>query len=330
MDILTSNKSQRIVLVPSHHTSPIWIHQDQDRRPTSAMSSSSDEGEIRENGAGVPVGVKDSKASTLPQLGTNGVDRQDRRARSSRSPPRDGDYRSRRPRSPRGYKRSREDDREPYSRNGRGGQGSDPRRFRVHYEDAAPPSRSRHAHEDLDRPHSRGRHDEADRASGLRYNDSRDYASSSRYDDRDRDYGRSDKRPRTRSPSPYRSGRGAASGRSDRDRREIDTSSRARPGQHAGAYAKYSAHTAKQVRDDNASRRLPVAQTRDIFKDVAKFEQGATDERMAKDTSHLHLKYEPYPFSPKDELLNHPIAIPRTLSRSRRKRPTQTGRNRSL
>lgn len=242
------------------------------------MSSSSDEGEIRENG------VEDSKASTLPQAEGNGVDRQDRRARPDRSPDR-GDYNSRRPRSPRGYKRSRDDDRGSYARTGRGG--SDPRRFRVHYEDDAAP-RARHAYNDPDRPVSRGRYEDVDHSSGSRNHDSRDHAS--RYDDRDRDHGRADKRARTRSPSPYRSGRGGGRGRFDGNRRNADGPGRTHPGQQGASY-KYSAQTAKQVRDDTA-RRFPVPEDTSDSKDVAKSHQGATDERIAKDTSHLHLKYD--------------------------------------
>lgn len=252
---------------------------------TDIMSSSSDEGEIRENGV---EDSKNSKASTLPQFdgNGNGVDRQDRRARPSRSPDR-GDYRSHRPRSPRGSKRPRDDDRDPYQRGGRGG--SDPRRFRVHYEDAPPP-RARHTYEDPDRPASRGRPDDIDRSAGHRYHDSRDYpAASTRYDDRDRDYRRTDKRPRTRSPSPYRNGRGGGRGRYDRGRRDVEGPGRAHSGQQASSI-KYSAQTAKQVRGDTAARRPPVAEAKDVSKDVAKSDQGATDERMAENTSHLHLK----------------------------------------
>lgn len=244
------------------------------------MSSSSDEGEIRENG------VEDSKTSALSQAEGNGVDRQDRRARPDRSPDR-GDYNSRRPRSPRGYKRSRDDDRGSYSRAGRGG--SDPRRFRVHYEDDAAP-RARYAYNDPDRPDSRGRYEDVDYPSGHRKHDSRDYAT--RYDerDRDRDHGRADKRARTRSPSPYRSGRDGARGRSDGHRRNADGLGRTHLGQQGASY-KYSAQTAKQVRDDTA-RRFPVPEDTSVSKDVAKSHQGATDERIAKDTSHLHLKYD--------------------------------------
>lgn len=245
---------------------------------TDTMSSSSDEGEIREKG-----GLEDSKASTLPRAEGNSVDRQDRRARPDRSPDR-GDYNTRRPRSPRGNKRSRDDDRDAYSRGGRGG--PDPRRFRVHYEDAPPP-RSGHAYDDPDRPVSRGYHDNIDRPSIYRNYDSRDY--SARHDERDRDYGRADKRARTRSLSPRQSSRGGGRGRYDGVRRDVQGSGRIHPSQH-GASSKYSAQTAKQVRDDTA-RRFPVPEARAVPKAVAKLHQGATDERMAQDTSHLHLKY---------------------------------------
>ena len=243
------------------------------------MSSSSDEGEIRENRGADP------KAFTLPRAEGTGVDRQDRRARPDRSPDR-RDYNSRRPRSPRGNKRSRDDDRDSFSRGGRGG--SDPRRFRVHYEDAPPP-RSRQAYEDPDRPVSRGLYNDIDRPSAYRNNDSRDYIARHDDRDRDRDYGRADKRARTRSPSPRQSSRGDGRGRYDGARRDVQGSDRVHPGQQ-GAASKYSAQTAKQVRDDTA-RRFPVPEAKAMSKNVAKLHQGATDERMAKYTSHLHVKY---------------------------------------
>lgn len=249
------------------------------------MSSSSDEGEIRENG------VEDSKASTLPLSDGNGVDRQDRRAKATRSPDR-GDYRSRRNRSPRGHKRSRDDDRDrdPYSRGGRGG--SDPRRFRVRYEDTTS-SHARHTYDDPDRPANRGRYDDVDRPSSHRYNGSRDHTyTSSRYDDRDRDHNRVDKRPRAQSPPPQRASGGTGKGRHDRNNRNVDGHGRFQPGQQVESI-KYSSQTARSARDDAASRRNPAAESRDSFKKVAKFDQGATDERMAENTSHLHLQYVP-------------------------------------
>lgn len=252
---------------------------------TTKMSSSSDEGEIRENG------VEESKASTLPLSERNGVDRQDRRAKATHSPDR-GDYRYRNTRSPRGHKRSRDDDRDrdPYSRGGRGG--SDPRRFRVHYEDTAS-SRTRNTYDDPDRPATRGRYEDIDRSSNHRYNNgSRDYAhASSRHDDRDRDHSRVDKRPRTRSPSPHHVNRGVGKGRYDRSKRDVDAHGRFQPGPQAESI-KYSSQTAKSARGDTAYRRAPTAENKDSLKEVAKSDQGATDERMAEDTSHLHLKYD--------------------------------------
>ncbi|KAK2614271.1 hypothetical protein N8I77_001117 [Diaporthe amygdali] len=244
--------------------------------------SSSDEGEIRENG------VEVSKATPLPQTKRNGVDRQDRSQISNTRSPDPGDYRSRQPRSPRGYKRSRDDDRDTYHKGGRGG--SDPRHFRVHYEDGPPP-RSRHAYEDLDRPASRGRYETMDRPSGHRQYDSRDRPSgASRYDNRDRDYGRADKRPRTRSPSPYRHNRGDGRDRHQRGKWDVDSPGRNRPGEQI-ENTRNGAQTAKQVRDDTASKRSPEAGAKSLSKEDAKFDQGATDERMAEGTSHLHIKY---------------------------------------
>ncbi|KUI68676.1 Serine/threonine-protein kinase prp4 [Cytospora mali] len=244
------------------------------------MSSSSDEGEIRENG------VEDSKASTLPKLEGNGVDRQDRsRNRNPRSPDH-GDYPSRQPLSPRGYKRPRDDDRETYNRNGR--RSSDPRRFRVHYEDV-PPSRNRNVDDDSNPTSSRGRYEDLDHPSSTRYYDPRDRPSAtSRYDDRDRDSRRADKRPRTRSPSPYRSGRGGGKGRNGRGRGDAGRSGRNQPDEQAG-FNKHGAQTVKSVRDNTAFKRFPDAEAKDVSKDVAKSDQGATDKRMADKTSRLHI-----------------------------------------
>ncbi|KAI0842214.1 kinase-like protein [Hypoxylon sp. FL0890] len=164
-----------------------------------ATPASSDEGEIVENGVG------DSKATSLPQFEGTGVDRMDRtRGRYSRS--RSPEYvngsryphnSSRRSRSPRGHKRPR-DDRDSQ----RGGRlDADPRRFRVHYEDAADNHRrSRLPYNDEDRPPSRSS------ASGLYYDDrDRDYSARNRGRDRSQDRDRHPKkRPRNRSRSPFR------------------------------------------------------------------------------------------------------------------------------
>ncbi|KAI1844291.1 hypothetical protein JX266_009582 [Neoarthrinium moseri] len=188
-------------------------------------STSSDEGEIVENG----VGARDSKATALPQIHGNGVDRKDRiRARYSRSRSPDHDnpraassrhapnHSDRRSRSPRGYKRSHIDrDRDAHSARLNG----DPRHFRVHYEDARSDTRrSRYAYDDDDRPPSHSS------ASGLRYDDrdrARDY-DRSREHSRDRD-GYPDKRPRNRTRSPYQPSRAGGRDRAgDRPRRDDD------------------------------------------------------------------------------------------------------------
>ncbi|KAJ9134086.1 Serine/threonine-protein kinase prp4 [Pleurostoma richardsiae] len=242
-----------------------------------SRASSSDEGEIIENG------VEDSKATSTPHFGGNGVDRPDRsRARFSRSP----DYPdsrhnapSRRSISPRGFKRSRDD--RDYDRRG----GPDSRRFRVHYEDGprGENRRSRHSYEDLDGPPSRG--------SGLRYDDldrphphSSNARYDSRYDDRERDRDRyPEKRPRNRSPSPYRSGRGGR-GRRDRGRREGDRFGRYQNGDHA-ENIKYSAQDEQRPRGDATSRRAPVAEETHAARQVAKSDQGVTAEHIGQDTA---------------------------------------------
>ena len=177
--------------------------------------SSSDEGEIVEDG------VDDLKASSLPRNSErNGVDRPDRNR--SRQSSVDHDYdnasrysgSSRRSRSPRGFKRSRDtrdrerdrDRRRDYaSRNSR------------HYDDRRNDSYQRQSisYDDLDRPPSRDSwygYDERDqdrRRDGNRYRD----------DDRDR---HPEKRVRIRSRSPQRSKRRdfVREGHYDSDRRD--------------------------------------------------------------------------------------------------------------
>jgi serine/threonine-protein kinase PRP4 len=150
-----------------------------------ASSASSDEGEIRDGTGSVEKATK-----SLPQFDGTSVDRQDRtRSINSTSISPEHGYRSKDRRSrerskspysdraPRSSKRARDDD---YADRSRG----DPRRFKVHYED--PPQdytrRPRVSYEDIDHG-----------------------SSDLRYDDRDR---YAEKRPRTRSRSPYRSSRG--------------------------------------------------------------------------------------------------------------------------
>lgn len=153
-------------------------------------SFSSDEGEIADNGG------RDVKTSTLPHRDGGGVDRSNRnRGPRSRSP--DYAYRSG---SPRGSKRARDD--RDYHGGSRNGFDRDPRRFRLHYEDAS--SSPRH------QPRGRGGYQDLDRPEGA-HND-RDF----RYDDRDNDRYPDSKRARNRSRSPYRPSRGDRGRRDDR------------------------------------------------------------------------------------------------------------------
>ncbi|KAG6021331.1 hypothetical protein E4U41_002521 [Claviceps citrina] len=113
------------------------------------MTSSSDEGEIIEGGTG------DLKATSLKRHSGNGIDRQDRHRSRQSSPDHDTASRysgsSRRSRSPRGHKRTR-DDRDTYGR----GRDRDSRQIRTRYHDSRRDDyrRPRIAYDDLDRPDS--------------------------------------------------------------------------------------------------------------------------------------------------------------------------------
>ncbi|KAI0147851.1 kinase-like protein [Hypoxylon sp. NC0597] len=243
-----------------------------------ATPASSDEGEIVENGVG------DSKATSLPQFEGTGVDRMDRtRGRYSRS--RSPEYvngsryphsSSRRSRSPRGRKRPH-DDRD--SRRG-GRLDADPRRFRVHYEDAADSHRrSRLPYDDEDRPPSRSS------ASGLHYDDrDRDYGTHNRVRDQSRDRDRHlKKRPRNRSRSPFRPLRddrnrngplrrdgGKRQRAPDKDGAESVKSSYQGTPRHYQDHAKYS------------ERQAPV-ETTDAGKDDTKRAPGSSEETTPRD-----------------------------------------------
>jgi serine/threonine-protein kinase PRP4 len=223
-------------------------------------ADSADEGEIVE-------------APPLPRSEQGGdVDRSGRhRGRFSQTPEDDvrsrhsGDGYTRRSRSPRGWKRPRDDrDRAPRDSHDR----RDPRHFRVHYEQS-PRDDRRHYH-DLDRPVSRGPHRAGDdrshshsirddRPSGSHRSDARNR------DDYDRDTnGYPDKRPRHRSRSP-------------RDRR--DRGNRDRDRGRYGSENKYSAHAESHPREDPMSKRAAPADAPKLPKQDAKHDQGATVER---------------------------------------------------
>lgn len=169
------------------------------------MASSSDEGEIIENG------VEDLKATSLQHAKGSGVDRQDRNRSRLSTPDYDSASRfsnaSRRSISPRGYKRQH-DDRDYYSGRSRD---HDSRQPRGHYDDLRRDDhrRPRVSYEDLDRPTSRASNYGYERERSRE----RDYL---RDGDRDR---YSNKRPRNRSRSPHRPRR-ADAGRIDRFVRE--------------------------------------------------------------------------------------------------------------
>ncbi|TPX12448.1 uncharacterized protein E0L32_006860 [Thyridium curvatum] len=219
-----------------------------------ASPTSSDEGEIIENGRG------DLKATTLPDFEGNGVDRRDRnRARTPRSPDSHDSRSHRSPRrdlSPRGYKRSRDD---PDSRH-RGGRGFDGRQFRVHYEDSSRgDSRRARPYDDQDRPPSRGvsgRYDDLDRSTSYGANRHRDHRSQ-RPNDTDRDRDRyPQKRHRTRSRSPYAAD-SRNGGRRDRERRDFDRFDR-RPNEEHPRPTQYSARHESNTRDGHSSKRTAV------------------------------------------------------------------------
>ncbi|KHN96125.1 serine/threonine-protein kinase prp4 [Metarhizium album ARSEF 1941] len=111
------------------------------------MASSSDEGEIIEEGHG------DLKATSLAHHSGNGIDRQDRPRSGHSCPDRDCTSRysgsCRRSRSPRGYKRVRDDGKQ-YTR----GRDPDSRRVRARFDDSIRGDyrRSRISYDDLDRP----------------------------------------------------------------------------------------------------------------------------------------------------------------------------------
>lgn len=182
------------------------------------MASSSDEGEIIDNG------VEDLKASSLPRASTthqgSGVDRrgrpQSKRSPTDRdAPSRYGGPSSRRSPSPRGHKRphdDRERDREPYGRNRDydSSRGSRPAR----YDDRPRENhqRSQVSYEDLDQPPSRSSYYDQDPRDRARGRDDHGRDRDRLRDDRDRNSNNRDrysdsKRPRHRSRSPNQSRR---------------------------------------------------------------------------------------------------------------------------
>lgn len=203
------------------------------------MASSSDEGEIIENG------VEDLKATSLRHPEGSGVDRQDRHRSRLSTPDLDSRNTSRRSPSPRGYKRPRDDrarDRDYYPGRTRDYPSRPVRNYDdLRYDD----TRRSHAYDDLDRPASRLDYRDGDR---------------SRDRDRDRDwYG--NKRPRNRSRSPRRRD---DRGKFDRFVRE-------------GQYDRYDERNELKYDDDrprDVSRRSPVGEASRAQKHDAKRDKG--------------------------------------------------------
>jgi serine/threonine-protein kinase PRP4 len=217
-----------------------------------ASPASSDEGEIRDS-------VLEKATTSLPQLDGSLVDRQDRnRSRYSKSnsqSPENGSAsrgrrsadRSRSPysnRGPRGSKRARDDDH--YDR-------TDPRRFRVHYEDRHMDGRRRvrSSYEDLDKGPSS--------------------STDLRYDDRDRYV---EKRARTRSRSPYQAPRGEYrrdhGGHSYQDRNRY----RAYADSDRNSTYGYDDQSSRSSRNQSVSKRADGQVPSDVTKREAKSTQG--------------------------------------------------------
>ncbi|KAK0620956.1 kinase-like domain-containing protein [Immersiella caudata] len=222
---------------------------------------SADEGEIVE----APPQPRSEQGGDVDRSGRH-------RGRFSQTPEDDarsrhsGDGYTRRSRSPRGWKRSRDDrdrDREPRDSHDR----RDPRHFRVHYEQS--PRDDRRHYRDLDRPVSRGSH---------RAGDDRSHSYSGRRDDRPSASHRSETRNRDdydRGANGYPDKRPRHRSRSPRDRHDRGNRDRGR----YGSENKYSAHAESHPREDPVSKRAAPADAPNSRKQEAKRDQGATVER---------------------------------------------------
>jgi serine/threonine-protein kinase PRP4 len=230
-----------------------------------ASPASSDEGEIRD-------GNVEKATTSLPMYDGTSVDRPDRNRSSnskSMSPEHGGRFRDRRSRdrsrSPysdrqlRGSKRAREEEYTDRSR--------DPRRFKVHYEDAPQDykHRSRVLYEDLDRgPAS---------------------SSDLRYDDRDR---YAEKRPRTRSRSPYRSDRGGDRHKRGGQLRRDDRYGRGNEDRRPNSYG--NGDYSRERKDLSVSKRGPSPLPADNSRREAKTTQGYSQHH--NDQSSKNMEFE--------------------------------------
>lgn len=227
------------------------------------MTSSSDEGEILEERAG------DLKATSLSHAERNGVDRKDRQRNRNSSPDLDttSNYNnsSRRSRSPRGFKRSRDDrDRLPSSR----ARDQDARHDRGAYDDHRRDEykRSRLAYDDLDRPASRTADQGYDRRGGMprRRDGSRERDRYHRNRDR-----YSERSPRPRSPSPHQYRRGDKRG-GDRFVREGYSD------RHDSRTLRYDDADVSTRGNNSAARKASAGDKNQALKDDAKSQKGKT------------------------------------------------------
>ncbi|KAM0262757.1 hypothetical protein ACHAQJ_001551 [Trichoderma viride] len=272
--------------------------------------TSSDEGEIVEERAG------DLKATSLSHVERNGVDRQDRQRNRNSSPDLDTTSRhsnsSRRSRSPRGYKRSRDDrDRFPPTRP----RDQDSRHDRGAYDDYRRDDykRSRVAYDDLDQPASRPSNQGYD----WRNRRDRERDQSRERDRYHRDRNRySERSPRPRSPSPHQYRRGdkragdrfVREGYSDRhDSRELryddaDMSARgsaARKASVGNANQALKGHAKSHKDATRNGGAVPAAISRDIsmpdepevdYEEPEEFDEEAEIERRRKRRGELLAK----------------------------------------
>lgn len=234
-------------------------------------SASSDEGEIRDGGL-------EKATTTRSKPDGTSVDRQSRnRSNNSTSMSPEHNHRSRDKRShersrspyserpPRGAKRGRDDEYPDRSR--------DPRRFKVHYEDSNSADykrRPRVSYDDLDRGPSA--------------------SADLRYEDRDR---YSDKRPRTRSRSPYRANRGGDTyGRGGQPRRDADRYgiSGARGSKTQNGSHNYGDVRNRDIKDQSVSKRgnspLPAGNARHEAKNT----QGSSQRSSERNSTSFEVE----------------------------------------
>lgn len=226
------------------------------------MTSSSDEGEIVERAG-------DLKATSLSHAERNGVDRKDRQRNRNSSPDLDttskyNNNSSRRSRSPRGFKRSRDDrDRLPpraRDQDARHDRGASDDHRRDDYK------RSRVAYDDLDRPASRTANQGYDWRSRRDRERDRSRERDRYHRDRDR---YSERSPRPRSPSPHQYRRGDKRG-GDRFVREGFSD------QHSSRTLRYDDGDVNTRGNNSSARKASAGDANRAREDDAKSHKGNT------------------------------------------------------